>query len=690
MASGVVVAIGLVAILSGVIVDASGTAPRLAGSNLLSNAQYIATVPPHGRLCQPREFLPADTGALQLRMSAFSHPGPPVRAEVSLNGRQITAGSVRAGWSEGDVPIPVARVTRAVAGVTVCLWNEGAAKIAIGGAPVPPSVAAQVATRPQEGLARIEYIRPGRESWWQLFPTIVHRFSLGKSHWLGGWTLLLAAGLLLGAAALSVLTILRQPARAALVCGAVTLLVGSAWSLITPPFHVPDEISHVGYAQYLSETGKLPKLNSGVQSYSPEEQQTLAALGFYAVIGQPRNRPPLSNLQEQAIRAIDHQRPDRAGAGDESTAAGNPPLYYGLETIPYWISPSHNLLDRLVLMRLLSVLLAAGTVVVIFEFLLTLLPAVPWAWPVGALVAGLQPTFGFISGGVNNDNLLFLLSACTFLLIARAFRHGLTRRRAVVLGAVCVAGVLTKLTFLALLPPVGFALVALVLRAAPRRRKDTAVAGLIAVAVGLAPFVLYLLLASAIWHHSLLQPGQVSGTVGHTAQGSLRGALSFMWQLFLPRLPIFNDQIPGFGLRSIWLAGFLGRFGWLDYGFPAWVYNLGWYLAIAVSATAVAGLVRMRAAVRRRWLELACYVLAVTSLAVLIGIVDYQAVVTGSPRFEQGRYLLPLLALYAAVGAIAARAAGPRWGRVVGAALVMAALAHTVFAQLLTISRFYG
>jgi hypothetical protein len=56
----------------------------------------------------------------------------------------------------------------------------------------------------------------------------------------------------------------------------------------------------------------------------------------------------------------------------------------------------------------------------------------------------------------------------------------------------------------------------------------------------------------------------------------------------------------------------------------------------------------------------------------------------------QARYLLPLLALYAAVLALAARGAGRRWMPVVGTVIVLLALAHDVFSQLLTIARYYA
>ena len=58
--------------------------------------------------------------------------------------------------------------------------------------------------------------------------------------------------------------------------------------------------------------------------------------------------------------------------------------------------------------------------------------------------------------------------------------------------------------------------------------------------------------------------------------------------------------------------------------------------------------------------------------------------------FEQARYLFPMLALYGLFVVLVARGAGRRWAPVLGAALVLLAMAHSLFAETLTISRYYG
>src|SRR3989442_8805732 len=116
-------------------------------------------------------------------------------------------------------------------------------------------------------------------------------------------------------------------------------------------------------------------------------------------------------------------------------------------------------------MRLLSALLAAGTVLAVFMFLRELAPAWSWAWTVGALVVAFQPTFDTIAGGVQADNLLFLTSAVVFWLLMRMYRRGLTMPRAIASGAAIAAGLLAKLTFIGLLPGIVAALLLLGSRA---------------------------------------------------------------------------------------------------------------------------------------------------------------------------------------------------------------------------------
>jgi hypothetical protein len=72
----------------------------------------------------------------------------------------------------------------------------------------------------------------------------------------------------------------------------------------------------------------------------------------------------------------------------------------------------------------------------------------------------------------------------------------------------------------------------------------------------------------------------------------------------------------------------------------------------------------------------------------IIGLDEYVNLVPN--EYIQLRYVMPLVALGAALLALAARGAGRRWGPVAGVLLVLVLLAHDLFSQLLVISRYYG
>jgi 4-amino-4-deoxy-L-arabinose transferase-like glycosyltransferase len=477
--------------------------------------------------------------------------------------------------------------------------------------------------------------------------------------------------------------------RAAWLCLAVALLNGLAWSIITPPFHVPDEISHVAYVQYLAETGDAPRHVEG--SYMSEEEiVTLERLRFFGTVGHAANRPLWTEAGQRGLEAALDGDLERRSDGSSSTAVNNPPLFYALQVVPYEVADAGTLLDRLFAMRLLSVLFSALTVLAVFLFLRESFPRTPWAWTTGALAVAFQPLFGFISTGVNNDSGLFLVAALLFLALARAFRRGLTLRRGVAIGAIMGMGAITKLTFVAFAPAVALGLLVLVWRARDDRTSALPGAAL-ALAMAAVPVLAYLALNALAWDRQVfggLVGGEATAVAAHAS--SVREELSYAWQLYLPRLPFQADLIPGFAPRNLWLDGLVGRFGWLDYGFGPWVYDVAQAVVVGIGALAVAGAVRCRRELRRRAAEIAVYALAVIGLLAVVAHFGYSAYASASNPFEQARYLLPLLPLFAALVVLAARGVGPRYAPAAASAIVAVAAAHSLFSQLLTLSRYYG
>ncbi len=493
--------------------------------------------------------------------------------------------------------------------------------------------------------------------------------------------------------------ILPSVPTAGWLCALVALLLGVVWSLIIPLFQVPDEEAHVGYAQYLAETGRPPSGTNDETGLSAEERALMRATYWRVVIFHPDSRPPVTKAEHRRLEIAIDRDADRESEGGYTRASANPPLYYAAASAAYRTSPSTDLHDRIHFMRLLSALLGAVTVLFIFLFLRELFPGTPWAAPVGALAVAFQPMFGFISGGVNSDNLLYTAAASIFLGFAVCFRRGLTVPRGLWIGGSGAVAVLAKIPALGLLPGIALGLVLLIGAASPADRRVAIRAALAAGGTILVALLGYLLLNSAVWDRGLYLgetagkdvPGSpVSLPSTGDQQPTLSGYLSYTWQFYLPRLPSMGDWFEINPLREVWFNGFVGQFGWLDYGFSRWVYDLALVIYGGLLALLARELIRLRPRLRSRSRELATYGALALGLLLFVHAGSYVGQLDNPGGFEQARYLFPLLALYGAIVALAARGAGRRYGPAVGYFLVSLAIAHTAVAMLLTLTRYYG
>jgi len=484
----------------------------------------------------------------------------------------------------------------------------------------------------------------------------------------------------------------RRIPRAAKACALVAFVNATVWAFLIPPYHVPDETVHVAYTQYLAETARLPAHTDGPQ-FSSEQQAELNGVNFDFVIGNRSDKPPWSYLQQERLERLTEGK-RRDDGGHKTVATNQPPLYYGIQGVAYHALPGASLMTRLYAMRIVSALMAAATVLFVFLFLRELLPGTRWAWTVGALAVALQPMFAFEAGGVNNDNLFYLCAAALTFALARAFRRGLTVRRGAAIGAALGLGLVTKLTMVAFVPAVAFALVVYLWRAAPEQRLTALKAGVATVAVAAIPVVVYAVVSTAVYDRPLYQGDAVGGENRPPIHDpNRREQASYTWQLFLPRAPWMQDLFPTESpIYDTWFKGFNGRFGLLDYEFPPAVYPWMWWLVyLPLLVLAARGLWIKRDALRRRFGEFLAYAGLVVGLVLVVGQPSYTTYLTREPfPFYQPRYVLVLLPLFAAIVALAVRGAGRRFGVAAGTILVMLALAHTLFAQLLTITRYYA
>lgn len=190
----------------------SGRASRLAGTDHTNPNEFVATMRGGQELCQPGMLLPNDAQRVQILVGTYGHPVPALTMRFLGASGQLTSGQRAAGAKEGEVSVPLRYPHGPTVGGTLCVHvGPIPSRMVLGGDVFTPGPSSeQVAGKPQGGRISVSYLRPGRESWWQLLPTLDRRFGLGKASFFGDWTLPVAALLLLGVWVASARLLVRE------------------------------------------------------------------------------------------------------------------------------------------------------------------------------------------------------------------------------------------------------------------------------------------------------------------------------------------------------------------------------------------------------------------------------------------------------------------------------------------------
>lgn len=208
----VVLGVALLLVALGLVLDMSGRARRGAGSDHISPAVFAATVPGGGVLCQSGVPLPHEAASVQILIGTYGRPVPDLSLSfLDASGAQVATGRIRAGAKQGVVTIPVTRVRGAAPSASACLRVGGTSRVALGGEGGPLNPTSETINGHQTpGRISLLYLRRGSESWWQLLPSLTHRFGLGKASFFGDWTLPAAMLLLLGVWIAAIRLLLRE------------------------------------------------------------------------------------------------------------------------------------------------------------------------------------------------------------------------------------------------------------------------------------------------------------------------------------------------------------------------------------------------------------------------------------------------------------------------------------------------
>lgn len=331
--------------------------------------------------------------------------------------------------------------------------------------------------------------------------------------------------------------------------------ITTLYNLAIPVGEAPDEADHVRFVEIVRETGQLPTIPRDSARYSYEAEQ-----------------PPLYYLLQAAWmdvlwpdnRLLPDLKPNPAFSAETnfSFERHTPPNVFLHDYPASRDVPVH-------IMRLLSTLLGLIT-------LLFLWWAARVAWPqsrgvaLGAIgFAAFLPGFSFTSATVSNDALAATAGALALLGCVYMLKRGLTVRTVLLLGAAVGLGMLSKRSFIAMLP-----LLVLVPLLAPGSTRNQQAKG-IGAALGVALLIGMWPLVANLFTYG--DPFATAATLAATQEliSPLQGRPGY-WLSPGYHLALYNSLWGAFGIRSIDLP------------------NLVYALYYALLLLAIVGLMRRR------------------------------------------------------------------------------------------------
>ena len=354
----IALALALVAIATGLAIDMSGAAPRLAGGNDARwPAPAFSDVVPGGGVGvrTAGTTLPADAARMVMTIGSYGGRCRVWSGDFTPTVGGLGSSAERRRRLSGPSGFDTARSTSRAERERRRLSAFERART-VGVLRLGPESADDGQRQTSERRRLDPLYRAGSESWWQLLGALDLRFGLGKWGFFGDWTLpaIALAALLLwfgvarvlvrdvqpangdagrrvtGTAlngarrgdprprrrpnrrsarrdpawARAALTAWRRIPRAGRACFLIAFANIAIWTVVIPPFQVPDEISHFAYAQYLAETGAPPPQTPGAAYYSPQENA--ATLGWIGARRSVRrtNRGVFTAPEDRELRQV--------------------------------------------------------------------------------------------------------------------------------------------------------------------------------------------------------------------------------------------------------------------------------------------------------------------------------------------------------------------------------------------------
>lgn len=396
--------------------------------------------------------------------------------------------------------------------------------------------------------------------------------------------------------------------------------LGTLYALLTPIFEVSDEVWHYPMVKHLADGRGLPVQDPA--NPGPWRQQGSQPPLYYALMAGATFWIDASDLP--AVRWLNPHVDNGLITADRNNNII-------IHTAREQAFPGSGTALAVRLIRLLSVLLGAGTVYFIYRIGLEIAPHRREVALAGAAVAAGTPMFVFISASVNNDNAVIFFSTLTLWLLVRVVRGAPTPPWA--LGLALGAAALSKTSGLGLMGLAGAALAF----AAWREAGFDLRAAWGRVRANLPAYALIYALALAVcgwWYvRNLWLYGDWLGWNAFVAFVGERPNPASLAQLWGERVGFF------------W--AYWGLFGGVSVPLPEWVYGaLAVFSGAGAVGAAVTGLLWLRAQARAEWratlVTLAQAALLLAWLAALLyGLTRW----SGLTQASQGRLIFPAIAV---------------------------------------------
>jgi hypothetical protein len=390
--------------------------------------------------------------------------------------------------------------------------------------------------------------------------------------------------------------------RAALVILVYFILLALSYSASTPIFEAPDEAAHFLYAHNIVQEGALPLMTN--------RAEVLASLSWQ------RHQPPLLYLTGALLIAgIDRSDLQDYLRVNPLAVQGNVSLNNLNTQLHSYAPTTGNTLTAVRILRLLGLLLASSTIWFIYKTGY-LVSGQPLVGLLAMLLVASMPTFLFIAGSINNDNLVtFLHTVGVYWLLDRWKARRIGWPHAALIGL--IAGGLAIAKFQGL-PFIGLAGAVLLYGGTLRRWRWRQAA------LGIGGLTLGVIVLAGWWY--LRNHVLYGDPLGAAATRSIWGRGAVTTDLSARLIE----------MRGVWESMWF-MLGYLNIRGPAWFYP---YVALLSAAGLLAGFWGVWRHPERRFTGL-----LLAAIIVMLWVTLYVA--TGQINTSQGRFLFGSLVAFA-------------------------------------------